>query len=52
MSAAAFSRPSTRETDPGLPGLAVKNEMDASSLVEVYFLIATFVQRMRPRRIL
>ena len=29
-----------------------KNETDASSLVEVCFLIATFVQRMRPRRIL
>jgi len=29
--------------------LAVKNEMDASPLGEVYFLIATFVQRMRPR---
>jgi hypothetical protein len=41
-----------RETDHGLPGLAVKNETDASSLGEVCFLIATFVQRMRPRRIL
>ena len=41
-----------RETDHGLPGLAVKNETDASSLVDVCFLIATFVQRMRPRRIL
>ena len=40
---------SARETDHGLPGLAVKNETDASSLVEVCFLIATFVQRMRPR---
>ena len=29
-----------------------KNETDASSLGEVCFLIATFVQRMRPRRIL
>ena len=40
---------SARETDHGLPGLAVKNETDASSLVEVCFLIATCVQRMRPR---
>ena len=40
---------SARETHHGLPGLAVKNETDASSLVEVCFLIATFVQRMRPR---
>jgi hypothetical protein len=42
-------RAPARETDHGLPGLAVKNETDASSLVEVCFLIATFVQRMRPR---
>ena len=47
-----LSRTSTRESDHGLPGLAVKNETDASSLGEVCFLIATFVQRMRPRRIL
>ena len=43
---------SARETDHGLPGLAVKNETAASSLVEVCFLVATFVQRMRQRRIL
>ena len=33
-----FSRASsTRETDHGLPGLVVKKETDASSLVEVCF---------------
>ena len=47
-----FSVTPARETDHGLPGLAVKNETAASSLGEVCFLIATFVQRMRPRRIL